>query len=119
MNDRHMGIPSHTIRAYGHARVFIMCACVAEVNRRAPVLGAREMSTTGARLRIATALTGAGAMDYGCVRRDRTRVEIARERDAHCANCGHTHTHTDRARLSVVCSLAYRVRVRIRVGAVD
>ena len=74
------------------------------------MLGAREMSTTGARLRIATALTGAGAMDYGCVRRDRTRVEIARveiarERDAHCANCGHTHTHN--ARLSVVCSRAF------------
>jgi len=86
--------------------------CVRAGQPRAPVLGAREMSTTGARLRIATALTGAGAMDYGCVRRDRTRVEIARveiarERDANCANCGHTHTHTHDARLSVVCSRAF------------
>ena len=31
------------------------------------------MSTVGARLRIATALTGAGAMDYGCVRRATSR----------------------------------------------
>ena len=64
------------------------------------------MSTVGARLRIATALTGAGAMDYGCVRRAASRSR----RDRVGRAPGARQLCVEKARVQWA-----RIRIRVRI----
>lgn len=100
------------IRECGHARVLRVRG--RRSNAVATARRVSAMSTVGARLRIATALTGAGAMDYGCVRRTASRsrrdrtARTAREQRVR-ANC------VDEASFGGVLARV-RIRIRIRVA---